>query len=290
MKIIDAHMHFSRMKVYKEMAHEIKTPSTLLEMEAWMAKNNVAFGIAMGIGDFQQKTALERPMLPDLDKTWEISSGPYSPRIACCPGIDPYQILKYGAQYLNQLEAMLPLPYIVGIKIYLGYYPFYAYDDVYLPIYHLACQYALPIIFHSGDLSVSNGQLAYAHPLSIDRVATSYPDITFVIAHMGTPWLFDAASVILKNKNVFADLSGLIVGRYCKVEALHLQAGYFSYLKSALDYLYSYDKLMFATDWPFAPVQTYSDLLQAVIPAEYHKQVFYENATNIYSKIKKYLY
>lgn len=289
MKIIDAHMHFSKSHIYKKMAESIKTPTTLSAMGSWMNENNIILSIAMGISDFNKKNLLTPPMLPDLDKSWDVFSGPYYPKIACCPGIDPYQILAYKDKYLNQLELMLSLPYIVGIKIYLGYYPFYAYDNVYESVYKLARKYDIPIVFHSGDLSISNGYLEYAHPLSIDRVATNHPDITIVIAHMGNPWLFDAASVMLKNSNVFSDLSGLIVGDFCTDKTLCLQSGYFSYLKSALDYLFSYNKLMFATDWPFASVQTYSELVKAIIPEEYHNLIFYENALSVYRRIKQLL-
>jgi pantetheine-phosphate adenylyltransferase len=33
-----------------------------------------------------------------------------------------------------------------------------------------------------------------------------------VLAHVGNPWLTDAAEVVYKNVNVWADLSGLVVG------------------------------------------------------------------------------
>ena len=39
-----------------------------------------------------------------------------------------------------------------------------------------------------------------------------YPETNFVIAHCGCPWFLDAAEVIYKNANVWADLSGIFVG------------------------------------------------------------------------------
>ncbi len=46
----------------------------------------------------------------------------------------------------------------------------------------------------------------------VDDVAVDHPDVRFVLAHFGNPWLVDAAEVVYKNDNVWADLSGLIVG------------------------------------------------------------------------------
>ena len=46
----------------------------------------------------------------------------------------------------------------------------------------------------------------------MDEVAVDNPDVRFVMAHFGNPWLIDAAEVVFKNPNVWADLSGLFVG------------------------------------------------------------------------------
>src|SRR5947199_334801 len=45
-----------------------------------------------------------------------------------------------------------------------------------------------------------------------DEVAVDHPDTRFVLCHVGNPWVADAAEVIYKNMNVWADLSGLVVG------------------------------------------------------------------------------
>ena len=38
-----------------------------------------------------------------------------------------------------------------------------------------------------------------------------YPNVKFVMAHVGNPWMMDAAEVVYKNVNVWADLSGLLL-------------------------------------------------------------------------------
>lgn len=289
MKIIDTHMHFSDLSEYRKMAEQVDQITSLNGVLQAMSENNIVAGIGIGIGDLRQHYEFSAPMTLNFDKDWDPEMGIYAPAIACCPGMDPYMLTKYPGKYLKILKAYLKNEHIVGIKIYLGYYPFYAYDLIYTPIYELAELLGVPVVFHTGDLAGTQGLLEYAQPLQIDRVASKYPNVKFVIAHFGNPWLLDAASVVLKNPNVFVDLSGLIVGSFKSHEILHLQKGYFDYLKCALDYLYSYDKLLYASDWPFAPIHEYISLVKTIIPAEYHSDVFFNNALKVFPRIKKLL-
>src|SRR5208282_4375038 len=93
-----------------------------------------------------------------------------------------------------------------------GYLHFHPADPAYRPYYELAARRRLPFIFHTGDTYSPYAKLKYAHPLGVDEVAVDHPDVRFVLAHVGNPWMIDAAEVVYKNVNVWADLSGLIVG------------------------------------------------------------------------------
>lgn len=107
---------------------------------------------------------------------------------------------------------------IVAVKFYTGY-------DHYMPNGEQV-RYALnglnkakcPAIFHMGDClsSVHRAKLKYAHPLHIDDIAVDYPNVNFIIAHMGYPWVRDTAEVCYKNKNVFTDISGFVYGQFTK--------------------------------------------------------------------------
>jgi hypothetical protein len=101
---------------------------------------------------------------------------------------------------------------LVALKAYLGYLPFGPEHVNYAPYYRLAAKYKLPVIFHTGDTWSTKAKVRYAHPLLVDEVAVDHPEVRFVMAHFGNPWLIDAAEVIFKNNNVWADLSGLYVG------------------------------------------------------------------------------
>jgi hypothetical protein len=60
----------------------------------------------------------------------------------------------------------------------------------------------------------------FSHPLTIDEVAVDHPDITFVIAHAGNPWIESAAEVAYKNPNVYLDGSAFVIGD-CSTSKYH---------------------------------------------------------------------
>ena len=119
--------------------------------------------------------------------------------------------------HLDRVEGILKEGKIKAFKAYLGYLYYGPDSPSYGPYYELAARYKIPFIFHTGDTFSPLAKLKFAHPLLVDEVAVDHPDVRFVIAHVGNPWLTDAAEVLYKNNkaeraNVWADLSGFVVG------------------------------------------------------------------------------
>jgi len=282
MKIIDAHMHFSNIKSFKETASDLsKLDYSYAGLMKEYGDANVQLGIAMGltekdVGGFPDYEA-ETPMGLDLEEQ-------IPPNIGYCPGINPYRL---GEKQLRELESLLQKPEVVGIKIYLGYYPFYAYDEVYHPVYQLALKYGLPVVFHTGDTYSERGFLKYAHPLTLDEVAVQYREINFMMAHFGDPWVLDGAEVLYKNRNMYADLSGLVVGTREMIDAKRESPRFFNHLKHALAFADDYSKFLFGTDWPLVPVQPYIDFMKELIPEEAHADFFYNTALKLFPKMRR---
>ncbi len=101
---------------------------------------------------------------------------------------------------------------VKGFKVRLGYLKVFADDPVYDPLYAYAESEDLPVMFHTGDTATRNGSLEHAHPLTLDRLANSHPGLKVVVCHFGNPWVQDVAELIYKHPNVYADISGLVVG------------------------------------------------------------------------------
>ncbi|KFZ26530.1 MAG: Amidohydrolase [Candidatus Izimaplasma bacterium HR2] len=169
----------------------------------------------------------------------------------------------------------------VGIKIYAGYYYYHVYDKIYKPLYELARKHNLPVVIHSGDTFSTKGLLKYAHPLEVDKLAFQYPDVKFIIAHFGDPWIMDTVVVASKNKNVYIDLSGLIMGNKKEVERFSIDA-FTSRIREGLVYLDNYDKVLFGTDWPLVDFNGYVDFIKELIPSQHHEKVLYFNAKSLF--------
>lgn len=281
MKIIDAHMHLSKIEEFKRTAAEKSyVDYSVAGILQEYAENGVVLGIGMGLTETQPDGFPDAEAVTPmgLDLTTELP-----PQLVYCLGINPF---KLDDAAIAQLEKDLQKPNVVGLKIYLGYYPFYAYDRVYDPVYELAARYQVPVVFHSGDTYSERGLLKYSHPLTLDEVAVKHRDVTFMMAHFGDPWVLDGAEVVYKNRNMFADLSGLMVGDAANCQRLADSPLFFAHLRHALPYCDHYDKFLFGTDWPLAPVKPYIEFVQGLIPAEYHEDVFYKTALKVFPKIK----
>jgi uncharacterized protein len=179
---------------------------------------------------------------------------------------------------------------LVALKAYLGYLHFGPEDPAYVPYYRLAETYKLPVIFHTGDNWSTTAKVKYAHPLRVDEVAVDHPDVRFVLAHLGNPWLIDAAEVVYKNDNVWADLSGLFVGDDAAMAEILDATGkpdsptgrIVGEIKRAIAYASRPDRLLYGSDWPLAPMASYRRLIGAIVPEADHEAVFRTNAERLF--------
>jgi len=184
---------------------------------------------------------------------------------------------------IDQVEKWLKERLILGIKIYSGYQHIYPSSKTLIPVYELALKYDAPIMFHSGDTLagyVANPKLKYSHPLQIDDVAADHPNLKIIIAHAGNPWFTDCAEVLYKNTNVFADISGLIIGD-------DLRTPYGGMMRQKIEefitYVGSDEKLLYGTDWPLCPMKTYLDFAKNLpLSSKGFDHLFYKNAAHLF--------
>ena len=278
MKIIDVHMHFSNITVFEECA---KYSSLLDYSERGFYKeteeNEVVYSICMGLTENAANTFpdnnTETPMT--ANKTDTMPKGMF-----LCLGINPYALNDGN---LKKTENMIKNnSRVAGIKIYAGYYHFDVSDKIYNPAYNIAEKYDIPVVIHTGETFSERGLLVYSHPLCIDRLAVERPDMKIMISHMGAPWAFDACEVTYKNRNVYMDISGLLVGSAEFIAKKAAQPLLTDRYKQALVFLDSYNKVIFGTDWPLVPLKPYIAFCKMLVPPETYEQVFYDNAAGLF--------
>jgi predicted TIM-barrel fold metal-dependent hydrolase len=173
--------------------------------------------------------------------------------------------LAPNGRLYQYIREMLATNQIFGLKFYVGYEHYYPYDKDLSYIYELLIKYDRPAIFHSGDCynGVCGAKLKYAHPLNIDELAVDYPALKIIIAHMGYPWVRDAAEVCYKNKNVYSDLSGFVYGDFKHNDAHNYHDFVVEFIKVAG----GTNKLIFGTDWPISNQSSYITTLKDVLSA-----------------------
>ena len=130
-----------------------------------------------------------------------------------------------------------------GIKLVPMYSGFSPDDPRVEPIYRFASRNSLPILLHTGTTFVPQAPLAYTLPRLIEPAAVKYPDVKFILAHLGHPYEGDCIVTIRKNPNVYADLSALYYRPYQLYNSLCLVQEYGVW-----------HKVLFGTDFPFTTV------------------------------------
>jgi predicted TIM-barrel fold metal-dependent hydrolase len=200
------------------------------------------------------------------------------------PGLKAIGVMdptKTDDGHFRRCEEVLATGRVVALKGYLGYLYYEPAHPTYRRYYELAAKFRVPVFFHTGDTYSPMAKLKYAHPLGVDEVAVDHPDTRFVMCHIGNPWVTDCAEVIYKNMNVWADLSGLIVGDdvdFASDDGRERADELAHEIRRAMRYSERPNRFLYGTDWPLAPMPAYRDFVRAAVPEEYHECVFEENA------------
>jgi predicted TIM-barrel fold metal-dependent hydrolase len=187
--------------------------------------------------------------------------------------------------HIQAVEQQIKNGSVKALKGYLGYRHYGPESPGYVPYYELAATYHLPFIFHTGDTYSTTAKVKFAHPLRVDEVAVDHRDVNFVMAHFGNPWVDDAAEVLYKNDNVWADLSGLLIGDLEYFEEQRRRGAVqkvVDRLRQWIEYTERFDRFLYGTDWPLAPMRAYRELVGQLIPEAYHPAVFSENARALF--------
>ena len=120
-----------------------------------------------------------------------------------------------------------------GIKLHPDFQEFAIDDPAAFPIYELAQQNGVPILFHTGD-----NRFAYSNPHRLAKIMQVFPHLTVIGAHFGgwSEW-DEAVEVLAKTENLFFDTSS--TRAFIPIETIR---------KSV--HTFGADRLLFGTDFP----------------------------------------
>ena len=143
------------------------------------------------------------------------------------------QEMEYGHQELG----------LKGIKLLSMYAGFYPHDERLDPLWRYATEHRLPVLLHTGTTFVAQAPLDCTLPRHLDPVATRFPDVKIIMAHLSHPYEGECAVVIRKHPNVYADVS-----------ALHYRPFQFYNSLMLIQEYGVWDKLLFGSDYPFTTI------------------------------------
>ncbi len=263
-RIFDCHIHihfdFERSKEYAKGIGIDFTPEGLIRD---MKKHNVVKALIMST--FSNRLTLE-------------FAEKHSPHFLCAATLNPLAIDRKDFEFVKSEIANKSFS---AIKLYPGYVKFYPYEKKCDRIYKLAMKYDVPVIFHSGDPAFASAPVKYCHPIHLDDTACRFPDLKIVISHLGFPWFKDTMEVVIKNPNVYTDISGLFSGeKHTYKEKMKDE------LRRQIEKIFYFgaeNKVFFGTDYSLVSYDEYIKFAEKIkINKRDLNNLFYENAKKLY--------
>lgn len=265
-KIIDSHTHASLKPKY---GFKKGTINDLLED---MGSAGISKALVFsGVDDEEMWGKYEYP-LKDMVKDLKNNDKLYV--------VATLDIKKNIELQLKEIEKYIIQGKVKAIKILLGYYQFYPTDKIFHKVYDFCIKHNVPVIFHTGDTILKGAKIKYAHPIHIDDLAADRPNLKIVIAHLGNPWILDAAAVMYKNDNVYGDISGLFMGKASQAYSKLL----FRKLHDLIAYVGGCDKILYGTDFPLVDSKTYIDFVMDLGLSDSDlEKIFFKNAQRVFN-------
>lgn len=261
--IIDCHVHLNN---YHEQV-EVSLEESLDRLQAAMAEAGVDYALVLT----SYLVDANRPGVAQVVKAVE--------RVKNLGVVAGISYLNYKERDLRELADYLQAGLVRGLKLYPGYEPFYPHDSRLEVVYQLAEEFNVPVMIHSGDTYSPKGKLKYAHPLEVDEVAVDHPKVNFVICHLGNPWLTDCMEVVYKNRNVYADISGLVLGEFTEAFEDYME----EQIADVILYAGEPDQFLFGTDWPICSMKSYVEFVNQLKLSDADRHaILFENARRLF--------
>lgn len=149
--------------------------------------------------------------------------------------------LRFGHQELGLRGIKL-------LSMYAGFRPDESRLD---PLWEYATKHRLPVLLHTGTTFVAQAPLECTLPRHLDVVATRFPEVRIIMAHLGHPYEGEAIVTARKHPHV-----------YCDISALHYRPFQFYHSLMLVQEYGIWDKVLFGTDYPFTTVNATLDGLR----------------------------
>lgn len=221
--------------------------------------------VAVRCGDRRMSTSMHLP----YERVAEICRA-HPDRFSGLAGIDPTR----GLLQLRELDHAVKELGFVGAHYYPHWFDMPPDHPYVMPINAKCAELGIPIMMQVGHNLVYRRDLrlpSVARPISFDRVAILYPELTLIGIHLGVPWVDEMISMAWKHDNVYF-AGDAYAPRHWPPQVVH-------YADS-----YGQDKFLFATDWPvIEPERAMTEIDQQGYRPESYRKIMRDNAIRIFN-------
>jgi predicted TIM-barrel fold metal-dependent hydrolase len=194
---------------------------------------------------WQPKESLNKYVAGEIEK--------YPDRLIGFAGAAP--ITRKNRINWNSLEEFEKYIIDYGMKgmkltpIYDDYRP----DDkaVYL-FFEKAAELKVPVLLHQSATLTTGSRMDYGRPIYLDDPAQDFPELNFIVAHMGYPWMAELIVMMRKLENLYADISASILYRPSILTWVLVLAKEYKVL----------DRIIWGTDYPVCKQKPYIEWLR----------------------------
>jgi len=171
---------------------------------------------------------------------------------------------------MDQLDYAISSLGLKGVKVVPPLQKFKLSDKQYDPLWRKMEDLKIPLWTHTAhQMSIIGAVAKLGHPKLVDDVAMRHQDLEIIMGHMGTPWFWDAWSVVVRYPNVYIDISAY--------PELYSWFPFDAYSKFKAE-----DKVLFASDHP---LKHWNEVLPAVsalpISDQFKSKILGENAAKL---------
>lgn len=160
-----------------------------------------------------------------------------------------------------------------GIKLHPGAQWFYPNDRGLWPAYRTAQEMKLPVIFHAGRFASPE---TYSRPKNFAEVLESFPQLTLVMAHIGTGYEDEAITLAREYSNLMFDCSAIISNTTPDGDVTEERL-------TAIIKEIGVERVMFGSDFPwYDPADSLERLLRLDFSEEEKQLLLAENTIRIY--------
>jgi len=263
--IIDCHTHLNRYATIENIPLlEDRVKKLLLEMSS----HNVDYSLVLSSYQVNKDRPSTRQLIEATKKYDNIGL------------VAGFSIDNHTTADLKQYRKWIKDGFVKGLKIYCGYEHYYPFDKRYQKVYDTCVEFGIPVMVHTGDTFSEKGKLKFSHPLHLDEIAVDNPELKIVMCHLGNPWIEDCQEVVYKNDNVYADISGLAVGKFDHFfEEIMVKK-----VAELISYAGEPHYLLYGTDWPISDMGSYLSFVSKLqLKKEYRSELMYQNAKDLFN-------